>query len=120
MELMQFMLQLVFEEGVLPGKSKVYVTDSIGKKLVSLKSRDNVTAYSIISEDAVPYIKKIEMQMKDRYDALVAGDEDILNDAELLLLVVDNRDALLAICNNSEALAAYKNIVGRYKNMRYA
>ena len=101
-----------------PGMSKVYVVDSIGKKLASLKESDNITAYSMIADDAVKYIKEIEMQLKDRYDALVAGNEDVLNDAELLMLVIDNQDALLTICNNSDALAAYKNIIGRYKNMK--
>ncbi len=101
-----------------PSMSKVYVVDSIGKKLASLKESDNITAYSMIAEDAVKYIKEIEMQLKVRYDALVTGDEDVLNDAELLMLVVDNQDALLAICNNSDAFAAYKNIIGRYKNMK--
>ena len=101
-----------------PGMSKVYVVDSIGKKLASLKESDNITAYSMIADDAVKYIKEIEMQLKDRYDSLVAGNEDVLNDAELLMLVIDNQDALLAICNNSDALAAYKNIIGRYKNMK--
>ena len=101
-----------------PGMSKVYVVDSIGKKLASLKESDNITAYSMIADDAVKYIKEIEMQLKDRYDALVAGNEDVLNDAELIMMVIDNQDALLAICNNSDALAAYKNIIGRYKNMK--
>ena len=101
-----------------PGMSKVYVVDSIGKKLASLKESDNITAYSMIADDAVKYIKEIEMQLKDRYDALVAGNEDALNDAELLMMVIDNPDALLAICNNADGLAAYKNIIGRYKNMK--
>lgn len=101
-----------------PGMSKVYMVDSIGKKLTSLKESDNITAYSMIAEDAVKYIKEIEMQLKDRYDALVAGNEDALNDAELLMMVIDNPDALLAICNNADGLAAYKNIIGRYKNMK--
>lgn len=103
---------------VYPNRSKVYVIDSIGKKLASLKAYGNVAAYSMIAEDAVAYIKEIEKQLKDRYDALVAGNETVLDDAELLMLVIDNYDALLAICNNSEGLAAYKNIVGRYKNMK--
>ncbi|MBM6694902.1 type VII secretion protein EssC [Pseudoflavonifractor capillosus] len=101
-----------------PGMSKVYVVDGIGKKLVSLKSGDNVTAYSIIAEDAVQYIKEMEQQLKERYEALVAGNENALNDVPLLMLLVDNQDALMAICNNPDALAAYKNIVGRYKNMK--
>lgn len=101
-----------------PGMSKIYVVDSIGKKLTSLKEGDNITAYSMIAEDAVKYIKEIEMQLKDRYDALVAGNEEVLDNAELLMMVIDNQDALLAICNNADGLAAYKNIIGRYKNMK--
>ncbi len=101
-----------------PGQSKVYVVDSIGKKLTDLKQSNNIASYSMIAEDAITYIKEIEGEVKSRYDALVAGDEEVLNNAELLMLVIDNQDALLAICNNSEGLAAYKNIVGRYKDMK--
>ena len=101
-----------------PGKSKVYVVDSISKKLQSLKSAVNVTAYSMIAEDAVIQIKEIEEQLKARYDALVSGDETVLQSAELLMMVIDNQDALLAICNDRDALNAYKNITGKYKNMK--
>ena len=105
-------------ETMYPEKSKVYVVDSIAKKLASLKGSSSVSNYSMIAEDAVTYIKEIEAQLKNRYDELVAGNEEAVNNAELLMLVIDNPDALLAICNNSEALAAYKNIIGRYKNMK--
>ena len=43
-----------------PGMSKVYVVDSIGKKLASLKESDNITAYSMIADDAVKYIRSEE------------------------------------------------------------
>lgn len=101
-----------------PDLSKVYVVDGIGKKLTQLKDYSNVAAYSMVAEDAVEYIKEVEAQLKERYDALVAGNEDALEQAPLLMLMMDNVDALMAICNNADALAAYKNIVGRYKNMR--
>lgn len=101
-----------------PHKTKVYVVDSISKKLQSLKNRDNVKAYSMLAEDAAGYIREIEMQLKDRYDAIASGNENALDDAELLMLVVDNPDALVSICNSPDALNAYKNIVGRYKNMK--
>lgn len=103
-----------------PGKSKVYVVDSIGKKLTSLKQVETIHSYSMVAEDAVAYIKEIESELKTRYDALVAGNEEVLNGAELLMLIIDNQDALMAICNDREALEAYKNIIGRYKNMRAA
>ena len=101
-----------------PEKSSVYVIDSVGKKLASLKTAPNVASFSMIAEDAVPQILQIEQQLKERYDALVAGNEEVLQEAKLLLLVVDNQDALLAICNDKDALNAYKNITGKYKNMK--
>lgn len=101
-----------------PAKTKVYVVDGIGKELAALKESSNVVAYTRIADDAVKYIMEMETQLKERYDALVAGNEEALDNAELLMLVIDNQDALLNICNNLEALAAYKNITGRYKNMR--
>lgn len=73
-----------------PALSNVYVVDSIGKKLASLKGNSNVVAYSMIAEDAVQYIKEMEQQLKERYEALVAGNENALNDVPLLMLMVDN------------------------------
>lgn len=101
-----------------PAQTRVYIVDSIGKKLAGLKNAGNVASYSMIAEDAVVQIRQIERQLKERYDALVAGNEDILQSAELLMLVIDNQDALLAICNDKDALNAYKNITGKYKNMK--
>lgn len=101
-----------------PEMSKVYVVDGVGKKLSALKECGNVAAYSMVAEDAIGYIKDMEAMLKSRYDALVAGNEDILEESQLLVLVVDNQDALMAICNDKEALDAYKNIMGRYKNMK--
>ena len=51
---------------------------------------------------------------------MVAGNEEVWSKSELLVLIIDNQDALMAICNDREALEAYKNITGRYKNMRVA
>ena len=99
-------------------RSSVYIVDGVGKKLGSLKNKENVVSYSILAEDAVARIKEIEVKLKERYDALVAGNESVLDEAELLVLVLDNQDAIAAICSDSSALNAYKNIIGRYKNMK--
>ncbi len=101
-----------------PQKTQIYVVDGVGKALGSLKLSENTMRYSVLAEDAISYIREIEQQLKDRYDGLAAGKEEILQEAPLLMLVLDNVDAIVAICNNTEALAAYKNIVGRYRNMR--
>lgn len=105
-------------ENMYPGQSKVYVVDSISKKLVCIKKLQNIAEYSMLAEDAVTYIKEMEKLLKERYEALVKGDENVLDNAELLVMVIENQDALLAICNDRDALEAYKNIMGRYKNMK--
>lgn len=104
-------------EKMYPEQIKIYVVDGINKKLGYLKNQANVSAYSIIPEDAVTYVKEIEDELKQRYDALVAGDEEIISNSKLLILLLDNVDAVNAICNDTTALNAYKNIIGRYKNM---
>lgn len=105
-------------ETAYPGLTSVYAVDGITKKLSFFKGAANVAGYSMVAEEAVTFIRQIEEQLKQRYDALVAGDESVLQSGQLLMLIMDNPDSLNAICNSSEGLAAYKNIVGRYKNMK--
>lgn len=100
-----------------PGQLSLYVADSIGKRLASLKDRESTRGYSILADEAVRFVKEIEGQLKERYDALAAGEESVLTHAPLLLLVIDSYDAATAVCNDREAMEAYKNITGRYKNM---
>lgn len=105
-------------EMMYPGQSNVYVVDGIGKKLVDLKDKKNVVGYSMKASAAIEYVKEMEKQLRERYEALVAEDESVLVHAPLLVLVVDNSDALIAISEDMEAVAAYRNMIGRYKDMK--
>ncbi len=53
------MLELMY-----PGRSKVYISDGIGKKLASMKEKRNVVRYSMIAEDIVSYLKEIEEELQ--------------------------------------------------------
>lgn len=105
-------------DSAYPENSELYIIDSISKKLSSLQRKSNVAFYSVIAEDAVNTILEMEAELKNRYDALVAGDETVLQNAKLQILILDSEDAVAAISNNMNALNAYKNIIGRYKNMK--
>ena len=104
-------------EAMYPGQSRVYISDSIGKRLAPLKEYGNTCGYGILTDDAARFIKEIEAQLKERYDALAAGDDTVLAAAPLLLLIIDNYDAAAAVCSDREAMEAYKNVTGRYKNL---
>ena len=106
------MLELMY-----PGRSKVYISDGIGKKLASMKEKRNVVRYSMIAEDIVSYLKEIEEELQSRYELLAKGIESDPAEADYMLLINDNPDAIEQISNSKEALASYKNIIGRYRNM---
>lgn len=104
-------------EAVHPGSSEVYIVDGIQRKLASLKNETNVKSYEIVQENAINLIKDIATELKRRYDAVAAGDETVLANVKTIVLVLNSYDATEAISNNPVALAAYKEITGKYKNM---
>lgn len=98
-----------------PEQAEIYIIDSIEKKLSELK--ENALGYSMLAEDGVVYITEIEEKLKERYALLANDDIAVLENEKLLVLVLDNLDAVTAICNDRNSLEAYKNITGRYKNL---
>ncbi len=105
-------------ERMYPGQSEVYFVDSIEKRLEPMRRLKNARAYSRRESDAAAYVVEIEKRLKERYDAVAAGDESALETSKLLVLVIDNQDAYTAINDDLNASTAYRNILGRYKNMR--
>lgn len=103
-----------------PGRLRLYVADGISKRLVCFKDEEHTVSYSIIADEAIAQVKALEGELKQRYDALVEGNEAAVAEAPLLLFVIDNMDAAIAISNDRDALAAYKNVIGKYKNLGVA
>ena len=103
-----------------PGRLRLYIADGINKKLACFRNTAFTSSYSIIADDALEQVKLIENELKARYDALIRGDENCVSEAPLLLYIIDNLDAAVAISNDRETLNAYKNITGKYKNLKVA
>ena len=100
-----------------PGATQVYVVDGIRRKLASLKNEQNVISYEIVQDKAIDLVKDINIELKRRYDALASGDENALSKTKTIVLVLNSYDAIEAISNDTAALTAYKEIIGKYKNM---
>ena len=62
----------------------------------------------------------MEEMLNERYDELLAGNEDVLDTADLLLLIIDNADAVKAISDSLTSKEALENIVKRYKHLNAA
>ena len=97
-----------------PDSTEVYIIDGIEKQLAPLQQLGVTVQYSTLPTAAKDAVTEIEGKLKERYDAVLRGEQ--LED-HLLLLVLDNMDAVDAISADMSVLNAYKNIASRYKQM---
>ena len=105
-------------ERVHPDASEVYIVDGIARKLSVLQTDKNVKAYEIMPEKAVSLMSEIEATLKERYDALAVDATMDMSQEKLLYIIINSADAIEAISNDPTAMAAYRNITGKYKNMK--
>ena len=97
----------------------IYNVDDVittGKAVIQSEIKEKLTN-RMIAEDIVSYLKEIEEELQSRYELLAKGIESDPAEADYMLLIIDNPDAIEQISNSKEALASYKNIIGRYRNM---
>ncbi|QFJ53729.1 type VII secretion protein EssC [Pseudobutyrivibrio xylanivorans] len=100
-----------------PEMTEVHIIDGIDKRLADLKDAVNVASYAMTSDAAVALMGEVEQKLQARYDALAMGDETVLTDSKLILIVINSQDAIEAISGNATAVASYKNIITKYKSM---
>lgn len=100
------------------GESEVYIIDGIARKLSSHKNRNNVVAYELLADKAFDCIKMIEGKLSARYNAVALGDESAMDKEKAIVLILNNIDVIEALCTNQSVYSSFKNIIGKYKNMR--
>lgn len=102
-------------EAMYPGQTEVTIMDGLNKRLASLKDARNVVAYEFLADRAPDVVIHLEQRLAQRYNALAM--ETDRSDNKLLLLILNSTDAVEAICANTVALNAYRNIIGKYRSM---
>ena len=102
---------------VYKDKTDVYILDNIQRKLSDMNGCDNVKAYEILSDRAKEIIKKIETALEERYAQLAAGNIDIFESSNLLVLVINSAEMLDELCTDTGVVSSLRNITGKYKNM---
>lgn len=100
-----------------PEKMEFFIIDGIDRKLNDLQAYPNVRGYAFLPDHAIQIVKEIESAIIARYENVIKGNIEALNNSPVIVLMLNSYDAIDAICNNSAALAAYNNIIGKYKNM---
>lgn len=105
-------------EKTYPGKTQVHIVDGIRRRLTPLRECPNVASYDYLAANAIELVKQTEQTLKARYEALAAGREDALESEKVIVLIINSYEAMELISADAAALAAYRNITGKYKSMK--
>ncbi|MBO5460397.1 MAG: type VII secretion protein EssC [Ruminococcus sp.] len=97
---------------------EIYIMDGIEKKLQRWKENPYVVNYSMNPQDACTVILNIEKELEKRYQMMVEEREEELSRQPLLLVVLQNKDAVTAVSADRGALEAFKRIQTKYKSLR--
>ncbi len=62
-------------------------------------------------------ITSAEQALAARYEALASGNVNAVSDGKLILIIIQQPDIVASISSNTTVMNAYKNIIGKYKNM---
>lgn len=102
---------------VYPGKTKVWILDSIDRMLQPLEHLPNVVKYTVSAAAAPEFVAELEQKAKARMAMMEFGDLDAVADAELLVLVINNPNVAETMNVNKAALMSYTGLISKYKDM---
>ena len=77
-----------------------------------------VERYSLNPDDILEYVEEIHSILAERYQRTMEDGQTLDGQEPLLLLLVDNQEAVLALGKNPAAMKQYKEITGKFKNCR--
>lgn len=96
-------------------KTEVYIIDGFTRKLADVEKCKNVKEYEVLPAKSVDILCGIEKILQERYEKIAIGESNLLDEAKMIMVIINNAAALEEITNNLEAQTAYNNIVGKYK-----
>lgn len=94
---------------------RIYIMDGIEKKFQKWKENPQVEEYSINPQDVLKVVEQMEKELEERYQMMVNGQEEQLKSKPLLVLILQNKDAVNALSTDRSALETYKRILNKYR-----
>lgn len=95
----------------------VYVIDDVRRKLSMVQDYNCVVKYTAMHEDADEVLELIHSELRERYNRMLLMEDVESEQNTLLVLVINNMDAVNALGQNKESITRYKEIVERFKNL---
>ena len=94
-----------------PDKTAFYVIDDSSRRLLSTAAMPNVKEYIHDSEDALRFIKQLELMALARKQAVQTSDPDLLTEAAVLVLVLYGQETINALRFSQSAGSAFENLL---------
>lgn len=96
--------------------SRLYVIDDITRKYSNYDGK--CEKYTIDPVEIESMLDEWECELSKRYSLLMNRQENALNNAGMLIMLINNQDVASVISSNSGLMAKYKSITGKYKNLK--
>ena len=98
--------------------TELYVVDDIQHSMQWLQSYGITREYTANPNGIIDYLDVLSERVKERFDAVVEAGPNVLEKESLLVLVVQNRDAVSMLGKNAASMGLYKELVSTYRAMK--
>ncbi len=98
--------------------AQMYLVDNARRSLKAYQDLGIAEAYTIDPSEFVEYVDEIHSTLRKRFEMVNEGGIEALDDEPLLFVVVDNSDAINALCKNATTLGKYKEILDKFSTLK--
>lgn len=97
---------------------RLYIADDVTRRYAGFAHSEATAAYSLLPSEAKAMVDTLHAEASRRYDRMMQGDMTVLSEP-LLILLLQNRDAVAQIAADAACMNRYKELVGKYKGLRF-
>ena len=117
----KFFIQMIINQlqrNLFSTPTQMYLVDNVQRGLKPYRELGITEKYTIDPSEFVEYIAEIHSVLRSRFDAVNEGGLDALSEEPLIFVVVNNADAIAALCKNTTVLGKYKEILDKYAGLK--
>jgi S-DNA-T family DNA segregation ATPase FtsK/SpoIIIE len=106
------------QKQILENPVEAMVIDNIEKDLSFMEDYGFVSSYSVLYNDFENVIENVFEALEERYEMVSTLGMETLESMPLLLVIVNNNDAIMNIGSNKDAMEMFKKITKQYRNLK--
>ena len=103
---------------ILDMSANLYIIDSVERSLKGKSNRSYVEKYTIDYSEIGSILDNILPELEERHEMLLSGEFEELSKLPLIIIIINNKDAIEYISSSKEILNTYLRVVKRYKSLR--